>query len=128
MTVNLDGGRDDDVLMVLDDDHSYHTFALGELHKEQLARHSKCVCSFFAYFCRGLMIPQGADIVAFRLGGDFNANLVEYHRKFVSGDSACFVVDDLWVAMFLRLSGFEVVSLRDQIVRRGLQMVYTRTG
>lgn len=128
LNVNLDGGREDDVLMVLDDDHSYHPFALSELLTEQLARHATCVCSFFAYFCRGLMIPQGADIVAFRLGGDFSANLVEYHRKFVSGDSACFVVDDLWVAMFLRLSGFEVVSLRDQIVRRGLQMVYTRTS
>lgn len=128
LETNLDGGRDDDVLMVLDDDHSYHPFALGELLREQQSRGASCVCSFFAYFCRGLMIPQGADIIAFRLGGDFSANLVEYHRKFVSGDSACFIVDDLWVAMFLRLSGFEVVSLRDKIVQRGLEMVYTRTS
>merc|ERR1719401_2637728 len=75
MTVNLDGSRDDDVLMVLDDDHSYHTFALGELHKEQLVRHSKCVCSFFAYFRRGLKMVYtrtgNADIEALMdLGGE----------------------------------------------------------
>lgn len=127
LNAHIAGGRDGDVLMVLDDDHAYLPFALGSLLEQQQRRGSRCVCSFFSYFCRGIMVPQGADIIAYPLGGSFSTDLPEYHRLFVEGDSACFVVDDLWVAMYLRLCGREAVSLRDIIVGMGLEMVYKRT-
>lgn len=121
------GGRDGDILMVLDDDHVYLPFALEKMLEEQQRRGSCYVCSFFAYFCRGIMVPQGADIIAYPLNSGFSADLLEFHRSFVEGDPSCFVVDDLWVGMYLRLCGCEVVSLRDIVVKMGLEMVYTRT-
>mmetsp|Transcript_108041 Transcript_108041/g.304375 ORF Transcript_108041/g.304375 Transcript_108041/m.304375 type:complete len:261 (+) Transcript_108041:138-920(+) len=85
-------------------------------------------CTFFSYFFRGLMVPQGADITAFRLSPEFPESALEYHRAFVVGDEACFLVDDLWIAMYLRLCGADVVSLRDRVLGRGLETIYTPTG
>mmetsp|Transcript_46377 Transcript_46377/g.83901 ORF Transcript_46377/g.83901 Transcript_46377/m.83901 type:complete len:391 (+) Transcript_46377:120-1292(+) len=124
---HADGGRDGDILMVLDDDHVYLPFTLGKMLEEQQRRGSRYVCSFFAYFCRGIMVPQGADVIAYPLSSSFSADLLEFHRSFVEGDPSCFVVDDLWVGMYLRLCGREAVSLRDIVVKMGLEMVYKRT-
>jgi len=116
-----------DVLMILDDDHAYVPNALAILLHQQLSRGPLFVCSFFAYFYRGLMVPQGADIVAYQLEDKFIANFLAYHRAFVFGDAACFLVDDLWIAMYLWLSGCSVVSLRDNVLAQGLEMMYTTT-
>jgi len=119
----------DDLLMILDDDHSYLPHALGELAKEQLARGPQYIVTFFAYFFRGLMVPQGADIIAFQPNANDSLveDLLEYHRTFVQDDPACFLVDDLWIGMFVYLCGLHAVSCRDLVTRRGLEMVYTRT-
>lgn len=119
--------RECDVLMILDDDHAYLGHAVGELLEQQLKSGAHCANTFFAYFFRGLMVPQGADIVAMQLSDDFTENLVEYHRCFVAGDEASFLVDDLWLGMFLWLCGKSVVSLHELVKRRGFQMIYRRT-
>lgn len=117
----------DDLLMILDDDHSYLPHALGELAKEQLARGPQYIVTFFAYFFRGLMVPQGADIIAFQPNESLFENLLEYHRTFVRDDPACFLVDDLWIGMFIYLCGLHTVSCRELVTRKGLEMIYTRT-
>merc|ERR1712060_898223 len=110
-----------------DDDHSYLPHALGELAQEQLARGPQYIVSFFAYFFRGLMVPQGADIIAFQPNDSFIEDLLEFHRTFVKDDPASFLVDDLWIGMFIYLCGRYTVSCRELVTRRGLEMVYTRT-
>jgi len=130
--LGAEGGRrlrwqEGDLLMVLDDDHAYLHHALAELSREQLARGARYAVSFFAYFFRGIMVPQGADIIAFQLSEGFVEDMLEYHRTFVKGDPACFLVDDLWIGLYLRLCDTTVVSLRDLVVKRGLQTVYART-
>jgi len=124
---NLGTVQEGDILMVLDDDHEYVPWAIAELEKEQLARGPSHICSFFAYFFRGIMVPQGADIVAYQLTEGLSSDIHEYYRKFVAGDPACFLVDDLWAAMYMQLCGKNIVSLRETVVKRGLQMVYRRT-
>ncbi|CAE8680328.1 unnamed protein product, partial [Polarella glacialis] len=128
LAANVGQTSENDVLMVLDDDHAYLPHALGELLQRQLSLGSKHASSFFAYFFRGLMVPQGADIIALQLGGSFSEDVLAFHRDFVAGDDACFLVDDLWLGMFLRLSGRQVVSHRELVTQRGLEMIYQRTG
>ncbi|CAE8730410.1 unnamed protein product [Polarella glacialis] len=128
LAANVGQTSENDVLMVLDDDHAYLPHALGELLQQQLSLGSKHASSFFAYFFRGLMVPQGADIIALQLGGSFSEDVLAFHRDFVAGDDACFLVDDLWLGMFLRLSGRQVVSHRELVTQRGLEMIYQRTG
>lgn len=120
------GCRGDDLLMILDDDHCYLPHALEELAQEQLARGTRSSCSFFAYFFRGLMVPQGADIIAFTPGAQHVELVREFFDAFVDGDGACFLVDDLWIGMYFFICDIQVVSLRDMVVKRGLEMVYTR--
>jgi len=122
-----DSWQEDDVLMILDDDHAYMPHALGELFREQLSRGQQFICSFFSYFFRGIMVPQGADIIAFQLSGKLIEDLLEFHLTFVQGDPACFLVDDLWIGMYARLAGRNTVSLRDLVMRRGLETIYKRT-
>ncbi|CAE7270281.1 rib4 [Symbiodinium sp. CCMP2456] len=116
-----------DMLMLLDDDHAYLPSALGELC--QIQQHLGCdyISSFFAYFFRGLMVPQGADIVALQLDSTTLRCIIDFHRCFVKGDAACFLVDDLWTAMFYFLSGRQVRSFRDRVIQRGLETIYSRT-
>jgi len=116
----------DDVLMVLDDDHTYLPFALGDMLQEQLQRGAASTCSFFSYFFRGIMVPQGADITAMQLSENFVDDMLEFHRAFIEGDKACFLVDDLWLAMYMHLCGRSVVSLRSVVTRRGFEMIYQR--
>eukprot|EP00747_Dinoflagellata_sp_TGD_P011834 gnl/TRDRNA2_/TRDRNA2_121121_c0_seq2.p1 gnl/TRDRNA2_/TRDRNA2_121121_c0~~gnl/TRDRNA2_/TRDRNA2_121121_c0_seq2.p1 ORF type:complete len:265 (-),score=40.54 gnl/TRDRNA2_/TRDRNA2_121121_c0_seq2:111-809(-) len=52
---------------------------------------------------------------------------MEFHRSFVMTNSACFFVDDLWIAMYLKVCGTEVVSLHDQVKRRGMETIYKLT-
>lgn len=124
---NLSHTRSDDVLMILDDDHAYQPWVLEDLLHEQLSRGISSVCTFFAYFFGGLMVPQGADVIAIQLDRDIVSVLLEFHKDFVDGDAACFLVDDLWMGMCFRLCGREVSSLRDRVVSRGLETVYART-
>merc|ERR1712151_225133 len=70
---------------------------------------------------------MGADIIAFKLTTHFLDGLEHFHQTFVLGDRACFLVDDLWIAMYLRLCGMTVVSLRDLVLKRGLETIYERT-
>ncbi|CAE7196603.1 tetA [Symbiodinium necroappetens] len=116
-----------DMLMLLDDDHAYLPSALGELC--QIQQHLGCdyISSFFAYFFRGLIVPQGADIVALQLDSTTLRCIIDFHRCFVKGDAACFLVDDLWTAMFYFLSGRQVRSFRDRVIQRGLETIYSRT-
>jgi len=117
-----------DMLMLLDDDHAYVPHAIGELWQKQKSLGTRYVSSFFAYFFRGIMVPQGADIVAVSLESSTLVKLKDFHRRFVLGDSAAFLVDDLWCAMFYFLSGKEVRSFREDVIKRGLETIYTRTA
>lgn len=118
----------DDVLMVLDDDHEYSPHALGDLLHEQSAQGQEHVSTYFAYFFRGMMVPQGADIIAVPLGEGLVDKLPAYHRAFVAADRDCFLVDDLWIGMFFFMCGRSVTSCRDMLTARGLQMIYRRTS
>lgn len=119
--------REHDLLMILDDDHAYLPNALEELAHAQLAHGPQWAVSFFAYFFRGIMVPQGADVISLQLSEALVEDLTEYHRTFVWGDRACFLVDDLWIGVFLWLSGRRVASLRELVTGRGLETVYRRT-
>ncbi|CAE7368994.1 rib4 [Symbiodinium natans] len=116
-----------DMLMLLDDDHAYLPSALGELCQIQQSLGCGYVSSFFAYYFRGLMVPQGADIVALQLDETTLKSMIEFHRCFVKGDTACFLVDDLWTAMFYFLCGRQVRSFRDIVTQRGMETIYSRT-
>merc|ERR1712224_1042500 len=83
---------------------------------------------FLRLLLPGTHDPPGCRHFAFRLDRQLAENIKEYHKEFVTGDSACFIVDDLWMAMFWKLSGFEVAGLREHVLRRGLEMVYNRTS
>lgn len=117
-----------DVLMVLDDDHEYLPFALKDLLEAQLAHGPQHVATYFTYFLRGIMVPQGADIIALQMDGDIAPKLTEYHAGFVDGDRACFLVDDLWIGFFFFLCGKSVKGLRHLVLEKGLQTVYTQTS
>eukprot|EP00435_Cladocopium_sp_Y103_P035909 s2150_g9.t1 len=117
-----------DMLMLLDDDHAYLPHAIGDLWQRQKSLGVGYVSSFFAYFFRGIMVPQGADIVALPLDFSTLRSLQDFHRRFVLGDSAAFLVDDLWCAMFYFLCGKEVRSFREDVIARGLETIYTRTA
>lgn len=117
-----------DVLMVLDDDHEYAPYALAELLSEQHTRGPGHVVTYFAYFFRGLMVPQGADIIACQPCDGLADALPAYHQAFVAGDRACFLVDDLWISFFLFLCGSSVTSLRELVMARGLKTIYRQTA
>ncbi|CAJ1394596.1 unnamed protein product [Effrenium voratum] len=119
---------DGDMLMLLDDDHAYLPDAIGNLWQKQRGLGCGFVSSFFAYFFRGLMVPQGADIVALQLEPSTVQKVQNFYRCFVKGDQACFLVDDLWTAMFYFVCGRQVRSFRDDVTSRGLETIYSPTA
>merc|ERR1719221_587612 len=63
-----------------------------------------------------------------QLSPGFVRDFLVFHRAYVAGDRACFLVDDLWLGMYMHLCGRSVVSVRERITRRGLEMVYQRNA
>ncbi|CAK9070703.1 unnamed protein product, partial [Durusdinium trenchii] len=118
-----------DMLMLLDDDHAYLPHAIDDLWHKQSSLGTEYVSSYFAYFFRGVMVPQGADIVAVQPKDRlWMAQLQSFHRHFVAEHPAAFLVDDLWAAIFYFATGKEVRSFRDSVLRRGVETIYTKTS
>ena len=95
---SLDQTKNFDLVIILDDDHSYH-YKMFEIFVDEFKKHDKNY-SFYVQKVFKLNMGQGADGILINTKNLERIN--DFYYSFVEKNKNLFLNDDLWISLYLQ--------------------------
>ena len=111
--------RDDDIVVILDDEHKYEDFVVEEL--VGAVKSGLDAASFYVYENRGVRVGQGAD--GFAMMGAA-AQLMGEMVPLVMAHRSVRLHDDYWMSFVLQREGVTIHDLSPRLAARGARLSY----